>query len=87
MFHVKYRDFFGKLILCEGRTEFEDALSEAEDHVTMKHTEVEILVDLGTADVNMEEAAALSRGHSLLGAAGYGCHDDGCMQTEAEALR
>ena len=32
MFHVKYRDSFGKLIVLEGRTEFEDAESEAEDH-------------------------------------------------------
>jgi hypothetical protein len=86
MFYVKYRDFFGKLTLCEGRSEFEDAESEAEDQVHAGQQEVAILVDLEAADVNMEAAAALSRGHSLLGTAGYGCRDDG-TETEAVALR
>lgn len=77
MFHVKYRDFFKKLVLMEGRSEFEDAESEAEDCVTAGHAEVEILV---TVDANMESAAAPSRRLSLLD------RDDG-TQTEAEALR
>ncbi len=87
MFHVKYRDFFGKLILLEGRTEFEDAESEAEDHVQTGHGEVQILVTLDTADANLEEAAAFSRRHSLLGTALYGCRDDGRTQEKTVALR
>jgi hypothetical protein len=58
MFHVKYRDSFGKLVLLEGRSEFEDVLSEAEDCASARHGEVEILVDLETADANMDGAAA-----------------------------
>jgi hypothetical protein len=87
MFHVKYRDFFGKLVLLEGRTEYEDAESEAEDHVQMGHAEVKILVVLDTADANLEEAAAFSRRHSLLGTALYGCRDDGCKKKKTMALR
>ena len=83
MYHVKYRDFFGKLIILEGRSEFEDAESEAEDCVSASHGEVEILVDLATADANLEEAAVFSRRQSLLGITLYGCCDDGT----APALR
>jgi hypothetical protein len=86
MYYVKYRDFFGNLQILAGRSEFEDAESEAEDTAQMGNSEVEVLVDLATADVNLEAAAALSRGHSLLGTAGYGCHED-VTKTEAMALR
>lgn len=86
MYYVKYRDFFGNLQVLEGRSELEDAEFEAGYTAETGNGEVEILVDLETADVNMEEAAALSRGHSLLGTAGYGCRDDG-TKTEAAALR
>lgn len=77
MYHVKYRNFWKKLVLMEGRTEFEDAKSEAEDCVHAGHREVEILV---TADVNLDGAAAPSRRLPL-----PGC-DDG-TKTEAAALR
>jgi hypothetical protein len=88
MYHVKYRDFFGKLVVLEGRSEFEDAESEAEDCVHAHHSEVEILVDLNTADANLEEAAAFSRRQSLLGVTPYGCCDDGPTPAEpAAALR
>jgi hypothetical protein len=59
MFHVKYRDCFGKLHITEGRSEFEDAESEAEDYVRARiHSEVEILVDLSTADAHLKGTAA-----------------------------
>jgi hypothetical protein len=61
MFHVKYRDFFKKLVIMEGRSDYEDAVSEAEDCASAGHAEVEILVSLGTADENMELAEADSR--------------------------
>jgi hypothetical protein len=87
MYHVKYRDFFGKLVLCAGRSTFEDAQSEAEDHAHAGQREVAILIDLDTADVSMEVAAALSRRHSLPGTARPGCRDDGRTQTQAATLR
>lgn len=77
MYYVKYRDFFHNLQILEGRSELEDAKSEAEDLAQTGNGEVEVLV---TADVNMEGAAAPSRRLPLPG------RDDG-TQTEAKALR
>lgn len=87
MYHVKYRDFFKKLVITEGRSDQEDAESEAEDLISAGHQEVEVLIDLATADANMEEAAAFSRRQSLLGTAAYGCSDDGQATEETKALR
>jgi hypothetical protein len=77
MYYIKYRDFFGNLNILEGRSEFEDAKSEAEDVAQMGNGEVEVLV---TVDVNLEGAAASSRRLPLPG------RDDG-TETEAKALR
>jgi hypothetical protein len=80
MYHVKYRDSFGKLILMEGRSSREDAESEAVDCARARHSEVEILVDIDTADVNMKEAVASFRRSPPVE------RDDG-TQTEATPLR
>jgi hypothetical protein len=78
MYYVKYRDFFGNLNILEGRSELEDAKSEAEDVAqTGGNGEVEVLV---TVDVNTDGAAASSRRLPLPG------RDDG-TETEAKALR
>jgi hypothetical protein len=61
MYHVKYRDSFKKLVILAGRSDFADAKSEAEDCVTAGHDEVEILVDVRTADANMRGAVASLR--------------------------
>jgi hypothetical protein len=80
MYHVKYRDFSGKLVLLEGRSLREDAASEAEDCASAHHSEVEILVDLETADASMDPAAAGPRRTSPTE------RDDG-TQASAQALR
>jgi creatinine amidohydrolase/Fe(II)-dependent formamide hydrolase-like protein len=87
MYHVKYCDFFGRLVLCPGRSARADAASEAEDYAHAGHREVEVLVDLATADANMGRAAARPRRHPLPGAAGDGRRDDGQPPPEAPPLR
>ena len=78
MYHVKYRDSFGKLVLLEGRSAYKDAKSEAEDHVTTGHREVEILI---TVDANSGAAAAAPRRLPEPG------RDDDGTQAETTPLR
>jgi hypothetical protein len=81
MFYVKYRDFFGELQVLPGRSEFEDAESEAEDCAsTGGNSEVEILVSLETADDNLKWAGAYFTSHPPTE------RDDG-TQAAAMALR
>ena len=87
MYYVKYRDWNGKLVILEGRSDQEDAEFEAEDYANAGHADAGVVMDLATADANLEEAAAFSRRHPILRAASSGCSDDGQAPAEAEPLR
>jgi hypothetical protein len=74
MYHVIYATpFLGQSYLATpGRTDAADAQLERDNLVAAGHSEVIVVIDLETADANLEIAAASSRRLPILGKAGYG---------------